>query len=111
MVGNSEDGGIAFQNIGIQGNIAGIPTWGYHGKETDEESFFARFKEATDAIRDIPYCMGYCYTQLTDVMQEINGLLTPDRQPKMDVQRFRAINRNPVGRTEIAPMPEKKIEE
>jgi len=107
----TEYGGIAFQNIGIQGKIAGIPTWGYHGKETDEESFFARFKEATDAIRDIPYCMGYCYTQLTDVMQEINGLLTPDRQPKMDVQRFRAINRNPVGRTEIAPMPEKKIEE
>ena len=42
---------------------------------------------------------GYCYTQLTDVMQEINGLLTPDRKPKMDVERVRAINRNPDGKT------------
>ena len=47
----------------------------------------------TDGVREIPYCQGYCYTQLTDVMQEINGVLTPDRRPKVDVARFAAINR------------------
>ena len=43
-------------------------------------------------VRALPYCRGYCYTQLTDVMQEINGLMTPDRVAKVDVERFREIN-------------------
>lgn len=94
----TEYGGIAFTNIGLQGDMGGMQTWGYHGKVTDEEAFFARFQGVTDAIREIPYCQGYCYTQLTDVMQEINGLLTPDRQPKVDVARFAAMNVNPEGR-------------
>ena len=95
----TEYGGIAFENIGIQGEMGGMQTWGYHGKVTDEEAFFERFKGVTDGVREIPYCQGYCYTQLTDVMQEINGLLTPDRRPKMDVERVREINQNAPGRT------------
>ena len=88
----TEYGGIAFMNLGLQGNMGGVETWGYGDKETDEDAFFARFEAVTDAIREIPYCQGYCYTQLTDVMQEINGLLTPDRQPKVNVKRFRELN-------------------
>ena len=95
----TEYGGIAFQNIGIQGEMGGMQTWGYHGKVTDEEAFFARFKGVTDGVREIPYCQGYCYTQLTDVMQEINGLLSPERKPKMNVERVREINQNAPGRT------------
>ncbi len=34
---------------------------------------------------------GFCYTQLTDVEQEINGLLTHDRHPKADLARIREI--------------------
>ena len=94
----TEYGGIAFQNIGVQGEMGGMQTWGYHDKVTDEEAFFRRFQAVTDAIRAIPYCQGWCYTQLTDVMQEINGLLTPDRQPKVDVERFASINVNPLGK-------------
>jgi len=95
----TEYGGIAFQNIGIQGEMGGMQTWGYHGKVTDEEAFFERFKGVTDGVREIPYCQGYCYTQLTDVMQEINGLLSPERKPKMDVARVREINQCAPGRT------------
>ena len=95
----TEYGGIAFQNIGIQGEMGGMQTWGYHGKVTDEEAFFERFKSVTDGVREIPYCQGYCYTQLTDVMQEINGLLSPERKPKMDVARVREINQTAPGRT------------
>ena len=95
----TEYGGIAFTNIGIQGEMGGMQTWGYHGKVTDEEAFFERFQGVTDGVREIPYCQGYCYTQLTDVMQEINGLLTPDRRPKMDVERVREINQAAAGRT------------
>ena len=92
----TEYGGIAFANIGIQGEMGGMSTWGYHGKATDEEAFFARYEACTEAVINIPFCQGYCYTQLTDVMQEINGLLTPDRKPKMDVERFRKMTHNPV---------------
>jgi hypothetical protein len=95
----TEYGGIAFSNIGQQGDVGGMESWGYHDKVTSEEAFFERFRSVTDAIRAIPYCQGYCYTQLTDVMQEVNGLLTPDRKPKIDPVRFAALNRNPDART------------
>ena len=88
----TEYGGIAFTNIGLQGELGGAETWGYHGKETDEEAFFARFEACTEAVQEIPFCQGYCYTQLTDVMQEINGLLLPNRKPKVDVEKVRKIN-------------------
>jgi hypothetical protein len=35
---------------------------------------------------------GFCYTQLTDVEQEVNGLLTYDRKPKCDLEEIRKIN-------------------
>ena len=88
----TEYGGIAFANIGLQGELGGMETWGYHGKESDEEAFFARYEACTEAITEIPFCQGYCYTQLTDIMQEINGLLMPDRKPKVDIERVRRIN-------------------
>ena len=95
----TEYGGIAFSNIGLQGDAGGMESWGYHDKVTDEDAFFARFQSVTDAIRRIPYCQGYCYTQLTDVMQEVNGLVTPDRKAKIDPERFAALNRNPDANT------------
>lgn len=88
----TEYGGIAFSAIGAQGEVGGMATWGYHDKVPDEQAFFDRYRSVTDAIRALPYCRGYCYTQLTDVMQEINGLMTPDRTPKVDVERFAQIN-------------------
>lgn len=91
----TEYGGIAFANMGMQGEMGGTETWGYHDKVRDKEEFLARYRGITDAIREIPYCQGYCYTQLTDVMQEVNGLLTPARQAKVDPQQIRCINRNP----------------
>lgn len=88
----TEYGGIAFQDG------AGENTWGYHDKVKDEEAFFARYKSVNDAVRAIPFCQGYCYTQLTDVEQETNGLLTPDRKPKIDPERFKALTTNPQNR-------------
>ena len=35
---------------------------------------------------------GFCYTQLTDTVQEQNGLLTEDRVPKVATERIRAVN-------------------
>lgn len=38
---------------------------------------------------------GFCYTQLTDIEQERNGLLTFDRQPKIDPELIRPITQTP----------------
>ena len=87
----TEYGGIAFDDHDNG-------SWGYHDKVSGEEAFFERYKSLTDAARAIPYCQGYVYTQLTDVQQEQNGILTPDRKPKVDVDRFRALTINPDGK-------------
>ena len=41
---------------------------------------------------NIPQICGFCYTQLTDVYQEVNGLLDMDHRPKFDCGRIREIN-------------------
>ncbi len=93
----TEYGGIAMSSAGVQGQLENMQTWGYHGKVENEEAFMARYRSVTDAIRALPYCKGYCYTQLTDVMQEINCLLSPQRTPKVDPQLLARFNVNPEG--------------
>ena len=79
----SEFGGIAFQTE---------EGWGYGNQVKDEEAFFRRFEEIHYSIQDLDYVVGYCYTQLTDVQQEVNGLLTIDRKPKVSVSRIKEVN-------------------
>jgi beta-galactosidase/beta-glucuronidase len=66
--------------------------WGYGRLEPDEESFLARYRSLQEAIASQPHVAGYCYTQLTDVEQEINGLLSFHRRPKVDPAAVRALN-------------------
>ncbi|MBK0296567.1 hypothetical protein IAE22_31650 [Bacillus sp. S34] len=42
-----------------------------------------------DAIRASSFLAGSCYTQLTDTMQETNGLLNADRTPKVPIEQIR----------------------
>ena len=81
----TECGGIALR----QGEQEG---WGYSGAE-NEEDFIRRYREVIDALFDCANVVGWCYTQLTDVEQEINGLLTYDRRPKVDPAVICQINR------------------
>ena len=92
----TEYGGIAFDYIGAQGEMGGMQTWGYGDKMHDEASFIDRFAGIQRAVFSSPFCRGTCYTQLTDVMQEINGLLTPDRVPKINPEQFAVMNGEPV---------------
>jgi beta-galactosidase/beta-glucuronidase len=80
----TEYGGIAF--------AGGAPgEWGYRSPARSEAEFVERFAGMTGAALDQGKFVGICYTQLTDVMQEINGLLTPDRKPKIAPEKIRAI--------------------
>lgn len=66
--------------------------WAYGGWPTTPEEFVARYDGLTSALMQNPEHMGFCYTQLTDVEQEQNGLYTYQRKPKFPPEKFREIN-------------------
>ncbi|MBQ6824225.1 MAG: beta-galactosidase [Clostridia bacterium] len=66
--------------------------WGYGKSVETEEEFIARYKGLTDVLLDNENIMGFCYTQLYDVEQECNGLLTYERKFKFDPKIFHEIN-------------------
>ncbi len=80
----TEFGGIAYDVSGERG-------WGYTSAET-EQVFLQEYRRIMEAVCRSKALWGYCYTQLTDVEQEINGLLTYDRKPKCDLAVIREIN-------------------
>lgn len=86
----SEYGGIAFSG-GSEGQ------WGYGNTVETKEAFIDRFDRITTAVKEIPYCCGFCYTQVSDVQQEINGLMDIERNFKIDPEIIREINERKVG--------------
>ena len=73
----------------------GEASWGYGERPTTIEAFYERFAGLCDALLDDPSMFGYCYTQLTDVFQEQNGIYTFDRRSKFDPARLRAVQQRP----------------
>lgn len=70
-------------------------SWGYGDRVQDEEGFYARFEGLTGVLLDDPGMFGYCYTQLTDVFQEENGIYRFDRTEKLDLERVRKAQQRP----------------
>ena len=80
----SEFGGISMKQKDGTG-------WGY-GKDADNvNALIERYKTLVDALLDNPKITAFCYTQLTDVEQEQNGLYTYDRVPKVDPEILKPI--------------------
>ncbi|MBQ3866431.1 MAG: beta-galactosidase, partial [Clostridia bacterium] len=90
----SEYGGIGFK-LEDNGYISGRKTnWSYGKTTTSFEEFYARYEGLTTALLDNPCIFGLCYTQLTDVEQEKNGLFTYEgRKPKFDMEIISRINK------------------
>jgi len=85
----SEFGGIrwaAGENDATRRN-----SWGYGKNVADADEFKSRFKGLCDALLDNDRMFGFCYTQLTDVEQEQNGLYTYDRQVKFPPEWVRSV--------------------
>jgi beta-galactosidase/beta-glucuronidase len=79
---------------GIWWNPAAKPgedSWGYGNRPTSLAEFYARFEGLCNTLLDNPEMFGYCYTQLTDVYQEQNGIYTFERGEKFDLQKICAI--------------------
>lgn len=55
--------------------------WGYGGAEASKEKFLERLTALLENVRQSDV-VGWCYTQLTDVEQETNGLLDAEHKPK-----------------------------
>jgi beta-galactosidase/beta-glucuronidase len=84
----SEFGGIAFIPAGHQ-----VPaeSWGYSGVEKSADAALERLRGIYAAIARLPFA-GICYTQITDVEQEVNGLMTYDRKLKFDAKAIEEMN-------------------
>ncbi|MBA2481492.1 MAG: hypothetical protein H0V44_12580, partial [Planctomycetes bacterium] len=65
------------------------PAWGYGTNPKTLEEFYQRFERLCGVLLDDPEMFGYCYTQLTDVFQEQNGIYRFDRRKKFDLARIR----------------------
>ncbi|MEU5664254.1 glycoside hydrolase family 2 protein [Streptomyces longwoodensis] len=93
----SEFGGIWWdpqEAARASGNEADA-SWGYGERPRTEEEFLTRFEGLTGVLLDDPDMFGYCYTQLTDVFQEQNGLYRFDRSVKLDIERIRRAQTRP----------------
>ena len=76
----SEFGGIALEE--------GNETWGFH-TVADGEALLERYSAFVAAVVESEPVVGFCWTQLTDIEQEANGLLTIDRRPKAKLDAIR----------------------
>lgn len=81
----SEFGGITFAPDHEDERV-----WGYAVAATAEE-FEAHLRALIAAVDDSPQLAGWCYTQLTDTMQEANGLVDAQRRPKLPLETLRSI--------------------
>lgn len=87
----SEFGGIQWS---VEADRTG-DAWGYGSAPRSEEEWYERFAGFVGALLGNPLMFGYCYTQLTDIFQEQNGIYRFDRGDKLDVARIRAIQTRP----------------
>lgn len=80
----SEYGGIAYDKDSKNGN------WGYGDGAKTEEEMLDRIKDLTEGLNGT-YFQGFCYTQLTDVQQEVNGLCDENLKPKFRIDALKKI--------------------
>ncbi len=86
----SEFGGTWWVDGEAQGDA-----WGYGDRPQSKQEFLERFRALAEVLLRNPRIAGFCYTQLTDIEQETNGLLTFDRKYKLAPAEVRAILSQP----------------
>ncbi len=65
-------------------------TWGY-STATSADDYAERIAAILEPIQAARPIAGYCWTQLTDTLQEANGMCTEDRVPKLPVEHLRRL--------------------
>jgi len=102
----SEFGGIWWNmNVGLNED-----SWGYGERVKTMDEWYSRFQGLCNALLSNSRMFGYCYTQLTDVFQEQNGIYTFDRLRKFDLERIRGIQQR-IAAIELEPENRRKMDE
>ncbi len=78
-----------FGGIALKSDASG-DAWGYGNSAKSEDELCDRLEELLKGIAETEF-QGYCYTQLTDVQQEVNGLLRADHTPKFEIERLKSL--------------------
>ena len=78
----TEFGGISFDVDAHE------DAWGY-STAANADDFGERLESLLAAVHASTALRGFCYTQLTDTLQETNGLVTAGREPKIPIERIR----------------------
>lgn len=81
----TEFGGTSFVKD-ISGN-----KWGYGEAVKNDAEYLARLNAMVKGIVEIPFLCGFCYTQVSNVYHEVNGLLEFDRTPKESFESYQVI--------------------
>jgi beta-galactosidase/beta-glucuronidase len=63
----------------------------FYASVDSENELLAKYRDLMEGIASLNFLAGFCYTQLTDIEQEINGLMTYDRKPKAAPEEFKKI--------------------
>ena len=65
----------------------------FYASVESPEQLLEKYRDLMRGIAALKFVGGFCYTQLTDIEQEINGLLTYDRQPKVPPEKIAEMHR------------------
>ncbi len=65
--------------------------WGYGAMPKSEDEAVDRICDLTKVLMDCPYCCAVCYTQLTNIEQEQNGVYYYDRSKKFTDANYKRI--------------------
>lgn len=65
----------------------------YYASVRTSDELLEQYRDLMRGLRALPFVTGFCYTQLTDIAQEINGLLTDERRPKVAPEHIAALHR------------------
>ena len=96
----SEYGGFSFGHVQEcndsvsevnEGAVQSESSWGYGRGETDGDAFVDRFCVLTSTLLNCKKLSGYCYTQLYDIEQEVNGFYYYDRSDKLTEEQKKRI--------------------
>ncbi len=65
----------------------------FYGSAETADELLEKYGDLMRGIASLKFLAGFCYTQFTDIEQEINGLLTYDRKPKVPPEAIAEIHR------------------
>lgn len=86
----SEFGGAFFDLDAVYecGEQESSNPWGYGEAPKSADELLARTEALCKVLHENSEICGLCYTQFTDVMQEMNGLFTYDRRAKLPMDKL-----------------------